>query len=110
MRLISFSKTSAPISDQSSPNSAGGILVSGEPRCSPASNTAILALGTLLASIVGTTGAAMILIRPVIRANVWPLPMPFAARGFLVHRRVDARRHGNTPACVPWPTHHSCSL
>ena len=42
--------------------------------------------------------------------RVSPLPMPSAARGFLVHRRVDARRHGNTPACVPWPTHHSCSL
>ena len=36
---------------------------------SPLTNTGLLALGTLMASIVGTTGAAMILIRPLIRAN-----------------------------------------
>jgi Na+/H+ antiporter NhaD/arsenite permease-like protein len=48
---------------------AGGILVTGNLRGSPASNAAILALGTLLASIIGTTGAAMVLIRPIIQAN-----------------------------------------
>ncbi|HZO45721.1 MAG TPA: sodium:proton antiporter [Xanthobacteraceae bacterium] len=48
---------------------AGGILVTGELRGTPLTNTAILALGTLIASIVGTTGAAMILIRPLLRAN-----------------------------------------
>jgi Na+/H+ antiporter NhaD/arsenite permease-like protein len=48
---------------------AGGIVVSGSLRGTPAVNTAMLALGTSIASIVGTTGAAMILIRPVIRAN-----------------------------------------
>ncbi len=48
---------------------AGGILVSGNLRGTPAVNTGILAIGTLLASIVGTTGASMILIRPIIRAN-----------------------------------------
>jgi Na+/H+ antiporter NhaD/arsenite permease-like protein len=32
-------------------------------------NTCILALGTLMASVVGTTGAAMILIRPLLKAN-----------------------------------------
>jgi Na+/H+ antiporter NhaD/arsenite permease-like protein len=48
---------------------AGGILVTGELRGTPLVNTAILALGTLIASIVGTTGAAMILIRPLLRAN-----------------------------------------
>ncbi|MFP3608323.1 sodium:proton antiporter, partial [Paraburkholderia sp. SIMBA_053] len=32
-------------------------------------NTALLALGTALASIMGTTGAAMLLIRPLLRAN-----------------------------------------
>ncbi|WP_456713115.1 sodium:proton antiporter [Bradyrhizobium sp. USDA 4353] len=52
---------------------AGGILVSGDIRGTPATNTAILALGTIIASIVGTTGAAMILVRPLIRAN---LPRP----------------------------------
>src|SRR6202521_895933 len=48
---------------------AGGILVTGTMRGTPWTNTAILALGTGIASIVGTTGAAMILIRPLIRAN-----------------------------------------
>jgi Na+/H+ antiporter NhaD/arsenite permease-like protein len=48
---------------------AGGILVTGDIKATPAANTGILALGTLLASVVGTTGAAMILVRPLIRAN-----------------------------------------
>jgi Na+/H+ antiporter NhaD/arsenite permease-like protein len=48
---------------------AGGILVTGTIHTSPWNNTGVLALGTLIASIVGTTGAAMILIRPLIRAN-----------------------------------------
>jgi len=48
---------------------AGGILVTGDIKGTPAANTGILALGTLMASVVGTTGAAMILIRPLIRAN-----------------------------------------
>jgi Na+/H+ antiporter NhaD/arsenite permease-like protein len=48
---------------------AGGILVTGELRGTPLINTAMLAFGTLIASVVGTTGAAMILIRPLIRAN-----------------------------------------
>ena len=38
-------------------------------RGTPGTNTAILALGTGIASIVGTTGAAMMLIRPLIRAK-----------------------------------------
>ena len=48
---------------------AGGILVTGAVRGAPLTNTAVLAGGTFLASIVGTTGAAMILIRPLLRAN-----------------------------------------
>jgi Na+/H+ antiporter NhaD/arsenite permease-like protein len=48
---------------------AGGILVTGELRGTPLINTAVLAFGTAIASVVGTTGAAMILIRPLIRAN-----------------------------------------
>jgi Na+/H+ antiporter NhaD/arsenite permease-like protein len=49
---------------------AGGILVSGDIRATPFNNVTILALGTVMASVVGTTGAAMILIRPLIRANL----------------------------------------
>jgi Na+/H+ antiporter NhaD/arsenite permease-like protein len=48
---------------------AGGILVTGELRGTPLVNAAMLAFGTLIASVVGTTGAAMILIRPLLRAN-----------------------------------------
>jgi Na+/H+ antiporter NhaD/arsenite permease-like protein len=48
---------------------AGGILVTGGIRGTPLTNVAILAFGTVIASLVGTTGAAMILIRPLIRAN-----------------------------------------
>jgi Na+/H+ antiporter NhaD/arsenite permease-like protein len=48
---------------------AGGILVTGNLRGTPWVNATILALGTVLASVVGTTGAAMILIRPLLRAN-----------------------------------------
>jgi Na+/H+ antiporter NhaD/arsenite permease-like protein len=48
---------------------AGGILVTGTLRGTPAINAAMLAFGTLIASVVGTTGAAMILIRPLLCAN-----------------------------------------
>jgi len=48
---------------------AGGVRIKGNLHGSPALNTGILALGTLLASWMGTTGAAMLLIRPLLRAN-----------------------------------------
>jgi Na+/H+ antiporter NhaD/arsenite permease-like protein len=48
---------------------AGGILLTGTLRGTPLVNALILAFGTSIASIVGTTGAAMILIRPLLRAN-----------------------------------------
>jgi Na+/H+ antiporter NhaD/arsenite permease-like protein len=48
---------------------SGGILVTGTIRATPLLNTALLAAGTACASLIGTTGAAMILIRPLIRAN-----------------------------------------
>ncbi|WP_345811201.1 sodium:proton antiporter [Paraburkholderia sp. PREW-6R] len=48
---------------------AGGICVRGNLQGTPRLNTGILALGTLIASIMGTTGAAMLLIRPLLRAN-----------------------------------------
>jgi Na+/H+ antiporter NhaD/arsenite permease-like protein len=48
---------------------AGGILITGTLRGSPLVNAGILVLGTAMASVVGTTGAAMILVRPLIRAN-----------------------------------------
>jgi len=50
---------------------AGGICLKGSLRGSPMVNTAILFIGTALASWMGTTGAAMLLIRPILRANAW---------------------------------------
>jgi Na+/H+ antiporter NhaD/arsenite permease-like protein len=49
----------------------GGIVLRGTLVGTPAVNTILLLIGTLLASWVGTTGAAMLLIRPIIRANAW---------------------------------------
>jgi Na+/H+ antiporter NhaD/arsenite permease-like protein len=49
---------------------AGGILVTGNLRGTPLVNGTVLVIGTAMASVVGTTGAAMILIRPLIRANL----------------------------------------
>ncbi|WP_240674168.1 sodium:proton antiporter [Crenobacter cavernae] len=48
---------------------SGGILLWGNLHGSPGLNTGILAIGTVLASIMGTTGAAMLLIRPLLKAN-----------------------------------------
>jgi len=48
---------------------SGGILLKGSLRGTPGLNTGILAIGTILASWMGTTGAAMLLIRPLLRAN-----------------------------------------
>ena len=48
---------------------AGGIFIRGNLRGSPGLNVGILAIGTVLASFMGTTGASMLMIRPLIRAN-----------------------------------------
>ncbi len=49
----------------------GGIHLTGAIRGTPGFNTGLLALGTLLASWMGTTGAAMALVRPMLKANAW---------------------------------------
>jgi len=48
---------------------AGGIFIRGNLHGSPGLNTGLLAIGAALASLMGTTGASMLLIRPLIRAN-----------------------------------------
>jgi Na+/H+ antiporter NhaD/arsenite permease-like protein len=50
---------------------SGGILLRGTLRGTPVVNTVMLVIGTALASWMGTTGAAMILIRPFLRANTF---------------------------------------
>ncbi len=76
---------------------AGGIHVRGSLAGSPLSNTCLLAIGAVMANFVGTTGASMVLIRPLLRAtatrkrrahvvvffifvvsNCWGLLTPFA--------------------------------
>jgi len=49
----------------------GGVLLKGTLVGTPATNTAILAIGTIIASLMGTTGASMVLIRPILRANAF---------------------------------------
>src|SRR5690606_30708457 len=48
---------------------AGGIFLRGNLHGSATLNTGLLAIGAVLASFMGTTGASMLLIRPLIRAN-----------------------------------------
>ncbi|EJL77625.1 Na+/H+ antiporter NhaD-like permease [Variovorax sp. CF313] len=48
---------------------AGGIHIRGNLHGAPGLNTGLLAIGAVLASFMGTTGASMLLIRPLIRAN-----------------------------------------
>ncbi len=48
---------------------SGGVRVSSELEGRPSTNVALVVLGALLASVVGTTGASMLLIRPFLRAN-----------------------------------------
>jgi Na+/H+ antiporter NhaD/arsenite permease-like protein len=47
----------------------GGILLRGDLVATPATNTGFLALGGLLASLVGTTGASMLLVRALLQTN-----------------------------------------
>jgi Na+/H+ antiporter NhaD/arsenite permease-like protein len=48
---------------------SGGILLRGTLRGSAGVNSAILAVGAVLANVFGTTGASMLLVRPLLRAN-----------------------------------------
>src|SRR5205823_10293228 len=48
---------------------SGGIYVKGSLSGTPLANTALLAIGAVLASVIGTTGASVLLIRPLLRAN-----------------------------------------
>ena len=59
---------------------SGGVYVKGHFAGTPVNNTGLLALGTGLASFTGTTGASVLLIRPLIRAN--------AGRKYNVHTVV----------------------
>jgi len=48
---------------------SGGVVVRGTLAGTPGSNSVFLAIGAVLASLIGTTGASMVLVRPMLRAN-----------------------------------------
>jgi len=48
---------------------SGGILLRGDLVATPITNTGFLALGGIMASFVGTTGASMLLVRPLLQTN-----------------------------------------
>ena len=48
---------------------SGGVFVAGDIRATPRNNTLFLAAGAVLASLIGTTGAAMLLVRPLLNTN-----------------------------------------
>jgi Na+/H+ antiporter NhaD/arsenite permease-like protein len=48
---------------------SGGVVVRGTLAGTPGENTVLLAIGAVLASLIGTTGASMVLVRPLLRAN-----------------------------------------
>jgi Na+/H+ antiporter NhaD/arsenite permease-like protein len=50
---------------------SGGIVIKGSLSGKPVSNLLILVAGSLLASLIGTTGAAMLLVRPLIKSIRW---------------------------------------
>ena len=50
---------------------AGNICLEGDLAGTPKTNIVLLLIGTLLASWIGTTGASMVMIRPLLRANKW---------------------------------------
>jgi len=48
---------------------ASGVFVSGDIEATPSNNVALIAVGALLASVIGTTGASILLVRPLLRTN-----------------------------------------
>jgi Na+/H+ antiporter NhaD/arsenite permease-like protein len=61
---------------------SGGILLRGDLQARPSVNTAFLAIGAVLSNVIGTTGASMLLIRPMLRTNAarkhtWHIPLFF---------------------------------
>jgi Na+/H+ antiporter NhaD/arsenite permease-like protein len=48
---------------------SGGVHLSGDLEAKPATNVALVGIGAVLANVVGTTGASMLMIRPLLRTN-----------------------------------------
>ena len=50
---------------------SGGIYIKGSFKGTPFINVVLLLIGTIMSSIIGTTGASMLMIRPILRSNAW---------------------------------------
>ncbi|HNW10967.1 MAG TPA: sodium:proton antiporter, partial [Candidatus Rifleibacterium sp.] len=48
---------------------SGGILVEGDIRATPRNNSLLFIIGAILSNFIGTTGASMVLIRPLLKIN-----------------------------------------
>ena len=82
---------------------AGGIEVKGSLAGTPLANMVMLGIGAVLANLIGTTGASMVLIRPYLRANARRRHKAHLVVFFILDRRqrrrpADAARR---PAAVP---------
>ncbi len=82
---------------------SGGIRIEGDLRAHAVTNTVFLAIGGLLASFIGTTGAAMVLIRPLLETNR-------ERKHVVAHRRHVSCSSSATAAdvCCRWAIRH-CS-
>ena len=88
---------------------SGGIHINVKGEATPHSNALFLLFGALLANLLGTTGASMLLIRPWIRMNQIPRHRA-SHRLFHLHRLERGRLPdaGGRPAAVPGlPERHS---
>lgn len=61
---------------------SGGVLLKGDLQGKPGINTAFLLIGAVLSNVIGTTGASMLLIQPMLRTNserkhTWHIPLFF---------------------------------
>ena len=101
---------------------AGGIEVKGSLAGTPLANMVMLGIGAVLANLIGTTGAAMVLIRPYLRANAsrdaarrtwscsssWSSPTPAGcSRRSAIRRCTSAssracRSSGRSNLWLPW--------
>ena len=88
---------------------SGGIHINVKGEATPRSNTLFLLLGALLANVLGTTGASMLLIRPWIRMNKYRITAHHIVFFIFIVSNVGGLPDaGGRPAAVPGlPERHS---
>ena len=65
---------------------SGGIRIEGDLTADPITNASFLAVGAVLANLIGTTGAAMLLIRPLLETNQERQHVEHTVVMFIFHR------------------------